>query len=96
MARLLVWDPGECEPREHGLAHVTTTFGRGKANTVVLLGDGSASLRHASLARTPAGYVLRDEGSTNGTWVNGERIEERLLVAGDQIQIGGTVILFED
>jgi pSer/pThr/pTyr-binding forkhead associated (FHA) protein len=46
--------------------------------------------------RTPGGaYLLRDEGSTNGTWVNGTKVRQHLLRDGDQVQVGDTVILFE-
>jgi len=38
--------------------------------------------------------VLEDEGSLNGTFVNGERIEQRLLEEGDRIQIGPHLLLF--
>jgi pSer/pThr/pTyr-binding forkhead associated (FHA) protein len=72
------------------------TIGRGLANTVVLRDDPRASLRHAVLERTPEGRrLLRDEGSTNGTWVNGARVAERLLEDGDQVQVGDTVLRYE-
>jgi FOG: FHA domain len=38
--------------------------------------------------------VLEDEGSLNGTFVNGERIEQRLLEEGDRIQVGPHLLLF--
>ncbi len=96
MAFLVVLDPDGGSAREIGLGQVTTTVGRGKANTVVLLGDAQASLRHATIARTAAGYLVADEGSTNGTWVNGEQVESRLLRDGDEVVIGGTVIRFRE
>ncbi len=71
------------------------SIGRGKANTVALPGDPRASLRHAVVERTPRGWRLRDAGSTNGTWVNGERVDERLLADGDQLQVGQTLLVFE-
>lgn len=72
------------------------TIGRGMANAIVLRDDPRASLRHAMVERTPGGaHLLRDEGSTNGTWVNGTRVRQHLLRGGDQVQVGDTVILFE-
>ena len=53
-----------------------------------------ASRRHAEIAAVTAGYVIRDLGSTNGTIVNGERIEECELQSGDRIEIGGDLITF--
>lgn len=52
-------------------------------------GELTISSRHAALVRRDALYVLRDLGSTNGTYVNGERLEsERVLGEGDVIQLG--------
>ena len=80
--------------REHGLAHRVTTIGRGLGNVVPLPDDRATSLRHASIERTPFGYLVRDAGSSNGTWVNGEKIEECHIRDGDEIRIGRTVIRF--
>lgn len=52
-------------------------------------GELTISSRHAALVRRDALYVLRDLGSTNGTYVNGQRLEsERVLGEGDTIQLG--------
>ena len=53
-----------------------------------------ASRRHAEIAAVGAGYVVRDLDSTNGTFVNGQRIREHRLQAGDRIGIGGQLIAF--
>ena len=70
------------------------TFGRGDENDIVLT-TPSASRLHAELQPSGGGYVLRDRGSSNGTWVNGVRVTERVLQAGDQISIGDEVFRFE-
>jgi hypothetical protein len=58
--------------------------------------DHSISRRHARISRTPDGFAIQDVHSRNGTFVNGERIEEaRLLQTGDQIQVGDTVFVAE-
>ena len=52
------------------------------------------SARHATLRIEPVGVVLEDEGSLNGTFVNGERTEQRLLERGDRIQFGPHLLVF--
>lgn len=54
----------------------------------IFLDDITVSRRHAVIERRPEGYVLRDAGSLNGTYVNRERVDERLLRHGDELQIG--------
>jgi len=58
------------------------------------LPSGDASRRHAEIVATAEGFVLRDLGSTNGSFVNGEPVTEHLLAAGDRIQISGSTITF--
>jgi FHA domain/zinc-ribbon domain len=54
----------------------------------IFLDDISVSRRHATFTRTPEGTVVRDVGSLNGTYVNRDLVEERLLRNGDEVQIG--------
>jgi hypothetical protein len=58
------------------------------------LASPDASRRHAEIACEGGSFLLRDLGSTNGTWVNGERVGERALASGDRIDIGGEVLTF--
>jgi hypothetical protein len=70
------------------------TIGRSPECELVLR-DSRASRRHARLAARDGVLVLTDLGSTNGTRVNGHRITEVVLGAGDRIAIGETVMLIE-
>jgi pSer/pThr/pTyr-binding forkhead associated (FHA) protein len=54
------------------------------------------SRRHCSLDIHGDSFVLRDLGSSNGTFVNGQRIEEVQLKSGDNIQIGPLTFIFEN
>lgn len=57
--------------------------------------DSSASRRHASVSPGPAGLMLQDLGSTNGTFVNGQRVTSATLRAGDLVKIGATTFRVE-
>jgi pSer/pThr/pTyr-binding forkhead associated (FHA) protein len=52
--------------------------------------DSQASRRHALVSPSPAGVMVQDLGSTNGTMVNGQRIASAEARPGDVIRIGGT------
>ncbi len=72
------------------------TIGRDGANDIVI-DHPLASRRHARLERTEEGYAIRDLESTNGTFVNQERVEDVCLLHNqDQIIIADTVIVFQD
>lgn len=70
-------------------------FGLGRApqNEIRLL-DSEASRIHARLLWRETHFVLKDQGSSNGTFLNGREIREQSLTDGDQIQIGRSVLLF--
>jgi len=71
------------------------SIGREVGNTIQLDRDNTVSRRHARLLRQGDSWVIRDEGSSNGTWVNGVRITEQPLRPGDEIQIGATFFRWE-
>ena len=71
-------------------------IGRGAENAIRLDADTTVSNRHASLDSRGDGLWLEDAGSTNGTFVNGQRVTSpRLLQHGDVIRIGHTDLLVE-
>jgi pSer/pThr/pTyr-binding forkhead associated (FHA) protein len=75
---------------------VPVTIGRSTENDAVLSGDEFASARHARIESQRDGVWILDLGSTNGTWVNGERMDGRhRLREGDVIRIGQTELRFE-
>src|ERR1700754_2455309 len=74
-----------------------TTLGKAAENDVALEDDPMASHLHAILERFPAGWCVTDLGSSNGTWVNGERIcSAHRLRHGDEIGVGQTRLTFRD
>jgi hypothetical protein len=70
-----------------------TYLGRSEDNQIQIV-EPRASRRHALVAVTADGYTLKDLQSQNGTFVNGERIKERLLSDGDRIGIGDIQMIF--
>ena len=60
----------------------------------VLLDDVTVSRRHAILTSVVDQVVLTDQGSLNGTYVAGERVDSHVLVDGDEVQIGRFRLVF--
>ncbi len=71
----------------------TVSIGRSRSCDLRLPG-GDASRRHAEVAGGPDGFTITDLGSTNGTYVNGQRVQKHALQPGDQIEIGNSMITF--
>ena len=63
------------------------TVGR-KPKCDIFLDDVTVSRKHAIFVREAEGYVVRDAGSLNGTYVNRERVDSIQLKTGDSVQIG--------
>jgi pSer/pThr/pTyr-binding forkhead associated (FHA) protein len=63
------------------------TLGRGSGCTLVL-DDITVSRRHAELVVRDGAWILRDLGSSNGTWVNGRRVVEAEVRSGDVVVLG--------
>ncbi|MFZ9628604.1 MAG: FHA domain-containing protein [Ilumatobacteraceae bacterium] len=75
------------------LATGLTRLGR-HPDSEIQLDDITVSRRHAEIEHTARGYVVRDAGSLNGTYVNGRRVEEEVLVHGDEVQVGKFRLIF--
>jgi len=54
----------------------------------LVFADDTVSRRHAELRMVDGRWILRDLGSSNGTWVNGRQVMEAEVAAGDRIQLG--------
>ena len=62
------------------------------ATCELVLSDPQVSRKHAELAITPEGIRVKDLGSTNGTWFQGNRVVELVVPAGATIQFGATPV----
>ncbi|MCD4750162.1 MAG: RDD family protein [Thermoanaerobaculales bacterium] len=95
MALLKIKPADSSEIQEFELPDDRVTLGRAQSNRIIL-NDKTASRHHAEIHRSPEGYLLSDAGSANGTWVNRKKIEQHLLIDGDEIRIAGTSITYVD
>ena len=90
--RNLVVTSGPLEGTRIPLGDNDILIGR-NSDCLLVLDDDFASGRHAAFVRTPDGWAVEDLGSTNGTFVDGERIAELVGIApGNEVQIGRTTI----
>jgi diguanylate cyclase (GGDEF)-like protein len=68
-------------------------LGRDPGCTVPLPAD-DVSRRHVRVVAQDGAHLVLDLGSTNGTWVNGARVERHRLAAGDRIRVGAYVVAY--
>src|SRR5688572_14090646 len=64
-----------------------TLLGRDPSADLVV-NDPSVSRRHALIERRPEGFVVLDQRSANGTFLNNQRVEQALLQGGQQLRLG--------
>ncbi|GMA33114.1 FhaA domain-containing protein [Litorihabitans aurantiacus] len=97
------WTGTVPEPPRHPLIDIdgkrylltgeATVLGRGTESDIVV-DDTGVSRRHLEIRRTARGVVVTDLGSTNGTFVEGNRISAATLVDGNTITLGRTRLLY--
>lgn len=78
------------------LSHVPATIGRAAERDIPLPADTSVSRSHARVTYADGRHFIADDGSSNGTFVNGGRISDpRLLSSGDTISLAETAFRYE-
>jgi pSer/pThr/pTyr-binding forkhead associated (FHA) protein len=95
---ILVVHPPDRPAFRFGLARPTTTIGRSlkSGNDLVIESDTQMSRQHARIQRDMTGqFILEDLKTTNGSFVNGGRVDRAALKPGDEIRLGLTRIVFE-
>jgi pSer/pThr/pTyr-binding forkhead associated (FHA) protein len=81
--------PGEIFP----ISGMVMIIGRDARNDIVI-NDPEVSRQHAQLSLQAQGYVITDQGSTNGTFVNGKRLSAPYRLSnGDEVGLGETVVM---
>ncbi|UCE40492.1 MAG: FHA domain-containing protein [Candidatus Aminicenantes bacterium] len=85
----------ESDGRSHELVMTgeEVTIGRSDENVLTFI-DPKVSRNHAKIAKKGNNYVLTDLGSFNGTKVNTEFVTNKVLSNGDEIRIGGALLIF--
>jgi len=71
----------------YSLEYQTVTVGRDESDHIVVDGP-NISRRHFAIEQSQGQFVIRDQGSTNGTFVNGQQVTYATLKEGDTITIG--------
>ena len=96
--RLVVISSDVLDRGEHfELDSADLTIGRSGQNDISIEGDDFASARHVRIEPRRDGVWVHDLGSTNGTHVNGLRIDRpRKLVTGDVVRVGETELRYEE
>ena len=92
-ALLLLQSPSGPQPIQ--VVSTTVSLGRGLSNDVILE-DTRVSRHHAQLRYKNRRFWITDLGSTNGTFVNNERVSETVLRDGDVLSLGGLELTFRD
>lgn len=95
--RLVVVKSADLESGEDfELNSAQLTIGRGNQNDIAIATDEYASARHARFEPRQDGVWVQDLGSTNGTYLNGTRLDRpRRLTRGDIVRIGETDLRYE-
>ncbi len=91
-SKLMVLE-GALEPSEYILGE-NTSMGRSPSNDIILK-EAKVSRQHAAINLLQGNYVLVDLKSSNGVFVNGEKIEEHILQHGDEISVGSFKMRYE-
>ncbi|MBI5778164.1 MAG: FHA domain-containing protein [Planctomycetes bacterium] len=92
MTQIILKDQGASQA--FNITKDITTIGRSSKNDVVIR-QGELSRFHCQIRKTGDDYVIVDLDSRNGIYFDGNRVKEKKLVAGDEIQIGKASIIFE-
>jgi pSer/pThr/pTyr-binding forkhead associated (FHA) protein len=93
-SRELVIIDGPMSGNRYAVGHMEVIAGR-EGPDIAMAADTTASRRHASFRAVGDSVMVRDLGSTNGTIVNGIRVQEMSLRPGDTVRIGATTLRVE-
>ena len=84
---------GKDNSKEFDINQPQTSLGRGSSNDIVLK-DASISRYHARIQRDQEGFMIIDQRSGNGTFVNSQRVSQNRLRSGDEFTLGKATFRF--
>ncbi|MGE5590845.1 MAG: FHA domain-containing protein [Bacillota bacterium] len=90
----LVVREGNDRGKQVALGRQNVVVGR-SLKSALQLSDETVSRQHARLEYEAGSHVIVDLGSTNGTFVNGKRVDRRRLSPGDRIVLGRTRLVYQ-
>lgn len=90
-----VWQPPGQEPMAFALRQERVAVGRDAGNDI-RLPEAAVSARHAVVITRAGISTVHDLNSSNGTWINGQRVESQALAHGDVVQFGRLAMNFVD
>lgn len=94
MPRINITEPGKAsQAYRFDLKRMRTTLGR-SSDADITITHRSVSKNHCFIDRLKGGYVIRDNGSTNGVKLNGERQESITLTNGMELEVGDVPAVF--
>ena len=94
-SKLIVKDTRTNHTFDYQLTRDETRIGRAGDRSDLVLDDGQVSRVHAIVKRTGSGYTLVDLDSANGTWIDEQRVKERVLADGDSFTISNYTFVFK-
>lgn len=72
-----------------------TTIGRDATECDVIFSESNVSAKHACIKYEGGEFTIYDLASLNGTYVNGQKVQKRILSDDDEIQVGNTTMIFK-
>ncbi|MFL6215006.1 MAG: adenylate/guanylate cyclase domain-containing protein [Blastocatellia bacterium] len=94
-SKLIVKDTRTNKTFDYELTRDEIRIGRAGDRSDLVLDDGQVSRAHAAVRRTASGYTLVDLDSANGTWIDNERVKERVLADDDSFTISKYTFVFK-
>jgi RsiW-degrading membrane proteinase PrsW (M82 family) len=91
----LVCTAGPLAGQSFLVGYAGVQIGRDGTASQIVVRDARVSKRHVWIGPSTSGFVAVDRGSTNGTWLNGQRVTETLLRHGDRFELSDGVATFE-